>query len=32
MFHVVLVIITIGVTLWHLEYATALLIPVFMHH
>ncbi len=30
-FHVLLVFITIGVTLWHLEYAIALLIPVFLH-
>ncbi len=31
-FHVLLVLLTIGLTLWHLEYAAALLIPTFLHH
>ncbi|HTI13895.1 MAG TPA: hypothetical protein VL461_04885 [Dictyobacter sp.] len=30
--HVALVIITIGLVLWHLEFAFSLLIPVFLHH
>lgn len=28
--HVTLVVITIGLTLWHLEYATTLLLPMFL--
>jgi hypothetical protein len=28
--HVLLVFITIGLTLWHLEYATTLLLPMFL--
>jgi len=28
--HVVLTIITVGLTLWHLEYASTLLIPLFL--
>jgi hypothetical protein len=31
-FHVGLVIVTIGLTLWHLEYAAQLIIPVLLHH
>ncbi|GAC1501951.1 MAG: hypothetical protein NVS2B12_10720 [Ktedonobacteraceae bacterium] len=31
-FHVFLVLLTIGLTLWHLEYAAALLLPTFFHH
>jgi hypothetical protein len=31
-FHVFLVLLTIGLTLWHLEYAATLLIPTFLHH
>ena len=31
-FHVLLVWLTIGLTLWHLEYAATLLIPTFFHH
>jgi hypothetical protein len=31
-FHVLLVILTIGLTLWHLEYAATLLIPLIGHH
>ncbi|HZR42893.1 MAG TPA: hypothetical protein VFB12_22430 [Ktedonobacteraceae bacterium] len=30
-FHIVLALVTIALTLWHLEYATAFLIPVFFH-
>lgn len=29
--HILLAITTIGLTLWHLEYAATLLIPTFMH-
>jgi hypothetical protein len=32
MFHVFLVVVTIGLTLWHLEYAAQLIIPVLLHH
>ncbi|QBD80614.1 hypothetical protein EPA93_33430 [Ktedonosporobacter rubrisoli] len=35
-FHIVLALVTIGLTLWHIEYAVQLLIPVYMpmflHH
>ena len=31
-FHVGLVVVTIGLTLWHLEYAAQLIIPVLLHH
>lgn len=31
-FHVLLVFLTIGLTLWHLEYAATLLLPTFLHH
>jgi hypothetical protein len=31
-FHVLLVITTIGLTIWHLVYAGQLLIPVLLHH
>ncbi len=31
-FHVLLVLLTIGLTLWHLEYAATLLIPTFFPH
>jgi len=31
-FHVLMVLLTIGLTLWHLEYAATLLIPIFLHH
>jgi hypothetical protein len=30
-FHIFLAFTTIGLTLWHLEYAATLLIPTFMH-
>jgi hypothetical protein len=32
MFHVLLTVVFIGLTLWHLEYAAQLLIPTFFHH
>ena len=31
-FHILLAITTIGLTLWHLEYAAQLLIPTLFHH
>jgi uncharacterized membrane-anchored protein YhcB (DUF1043 family) len=31
-FHVLLVLVTIGLTIWHLVYAGQLLIPVLLHH
>lgn len=31
-FHVLLVLTTIGLTIWHLVYAGQLLIPVLLHH
>ncbi len=31
-FHVGLALATIGLTLWHLEYAATLLLPTFFHH
>lgn len=31
MFHVGLVLVTIGLTLWHLEYAASLWLPVLLH-
>ncbi|GCE10623.1 hypothetical protein [Tengunoibacter tsumagoiensis] len=31
-FHVLLLVLTIGLTLWHLEYAAQLLLPTFMQH
>jgi hypothetical protein len=30
-FHVILAIVTVGLTLWHLEFAFSLLIPVWLH-
>lgn len=30
-FHIVLALVTIGLTIWHLEFAASLLIPVFFH-
>jgi hypothetical protein len=30
-FHICLAVLTIGLTLWHLEYATTLLLPLFFH-
>jgi hypothetical protein len=30
-FHISLAVLTIGLTLWHLEYATTLLLPLFFH-
>jgi hypothetical protein len=30
-FHICLAVLTIGLTLWHLEYAATLLLPVFFH-
>jgi hypothetical protein len=30
-FHVLLALVTVGLTLWHLEYALSLLIPVWLH-
>ena len=30
-FHILLVLLTIGWTLWHLEYAATLLLPTFLH-
>ena len=30
-FHIVLAIVTVGLTLWHLEFAFSLLIPVWLH-
>lgn len=30
-FHILLVLLTIGLTLWHLEYAATLLLPTFLH-
>lgn len=31
-FHVLLALVTVGLTIWHIEYALALLIPVWLHH
>ena len=31
-FHVLLVFVTIGLTIWHLVYAGQLLVPVLLHH
>lgn len=31
-FHILLAIVTVGLTLWHLEFAMTLLIPVWLHH
>ena len=31
-FHVMLALTTIGLTLWHLEFAMTLLLPVWLHH
>ncbi|HEY4384014.1 MAG TPA: hypothetical protein VGN34_06000 [Ktedonobacteraceae bacterium] len=31
-FHILLAITTISLTVWHLEYAATLLIPEFLHH
>ncbi|HEU5227843.1 MAG TPA: hypothetical protein VFU49_08535, partial [Ktedonobacteraceae bacterium] len=31
-FHIMLAIVTVGLTLWHLEFAMTLLIPVWLHH
>ncbi|HLZ60324.1 MAG TPA: hypothetical protein VKR06_25540 [Ktedonosporobacter sp.] len=31
-FHITLALTTIGLTLWHIEYALQLLIPVWLHH
>ncbi|MBA2682573.1 MAG: hypothetical protein H0U76_29785 [Ktedonobacteraceae bacterium] len=30
-FHILLVLLTIGLTLWHLEYAATLLLPTLLH-
>ena len=30
-FHISLAVLTIGLTLWHLEFAATLLLPVFLH-
>jgi hypothetical protein len=30
--HVCLALLTIGLTLWHLEYAATILIPIWFHH
>ncbi len=30
--HICLVALTIGLTLWHLEFAATLLIPIYFHH
>ena len=30
-FHIVLALVTIGLTIWHLEFAASLLIPTFFH-
>ncbi len=32
LFHVSLTVVTIGLVLWHLEFAAELLIPTFFHH
>lgn len=31
-FHIFLALLTVGLTLWHLEYAAALWLPVFLRH
>lgn len=31
-FHILLALVAVGLTLWHLVYAAQLLIPVLMHH
>jgi 4-amino-4-deoxy-L-arabinose transferase-like glycosyltransferase len=31
-FHILLVLLTIGLTIWHLVYAGQLLLPVLLHH
>ncbi len=31
-FHILLALATVGMTLWHLEFAFSLLIPVWLHH
>jgi len=32
LFHIFLALATVGLTLWHIEYALQLLIPTFFHH
>jgi len=31
-FHILLALVTVGLTLWHLEFAMTLLIPAWLHH
>jgi hypothetical protein len=31
-FHVCLALLTVGLTLWHLEFAATLMIPIYFHH
>jgi hypothetical protein len=31
-FHICLALLTIGLTLWHLEFASTILIPIWFHH
>ena len=31
-FHIALMVVTVGLTLWHIEYAASLWIPAWLHH
>ena len=31
-FHICLAVLTLGLTLWHIEFALSLLLPVWLHH